>query len=126
MCRNEQTPDREPVCHQMMLRPGPFARIASGEKRYELRLHDEKRAAIRLGDTIVFTCTADERRLHTRVTGLLPYPDFAALYAALPLLECGYTPENVGRADPRDMEAYYPPEQQARYGVLAIRIELLP
>ncbi|MBQ8201110.1 MAG: ASCH domain-containing protein [Clostridia bacterium] len=112
--------------HEMSLRPGPFAAIASGRKRYELRLHDEKRAAIRIGDTICFTCTADDRQLCVRVTGLFPYPDFAALYASLPLLECGYTPENVDHASPQDMEAYYPPEQQARYGVLAIGIERLP
>ena len=111
--------------HEMSLRPGPFGWIASGKKRYELRLHDEKRAAICIGDLIRFTCTADGRQLLTRVTGLHPYPDFAALYAALPLTECGYTEENVARADPKDMEAYYPPEQQAKYGVLAIRIELV-
>ena len=29
--------------HEMSLRPEPFARIADGSKRYELRLLDEKR-----------------------------------------------------------------------------------
>ena len=107
--------------HEMSLRPGPFAKIADGSKRYELRLHDEKRRLISVGDTITFTCTADERRVQVRVTGLLPYPDFAALYAALPMTECGYAPGQV--ADHRDMEAYYPPEKQATYGVLAIQVE---
>lgn len=109
--------------HEMSLRPGPFAKIADGIKRYELRLHDEKRRLIRVGDELLFTCTTDERQVLTRVTGLHPFADFAALYAALPLTECGYTPENVHRADPRDMEAYYSPEKQAQYGVLAIELE---
>ncbi len=111
------------VRHEMSLRPKPFAMIASGEKTYELRLHDEKRRAIRVGDELLFTCTADKRTVLTRVTGLHPFPDFSALYAALPLTKCGYRPDNVHRADPRDMEAYYPPEKQEESGVLAIELE---
>lgn len=109
--------------HEMSLRPKPFEAIASGAKRYELRLHDEKRRKIRVGDELLFTCTADERQMLARVTGLHTFDSFTSLYAALPLTECGYTPENVHRADPRDMEAYYTPEKQAQYGVLAIELE---
>lgn len=109
--------------HEMSLRPGPFGRIADGSKRWELRLHDEKRCLLRVGDTITFTCTADERSVTVRVTALRPFASFAELYAALQLSECGYTAENVASADPRDMEKYYPPEKQAQYGVLAIGVE---
>lgn len=109
--------------HEMSLRPGPFGKIADGSKRYELRLHDEKRRLIAVGDTITFTCTADERSVTVRVTSLHPFASFAELYAALPLTECGYTADTVAFADPRDMEAYYPPEKQALYGVLAIKVE---
>lgn len=111
--------------HEMNLRPSPFGMIADGRKCWELRLNDEKRRTIAVGDTITFSCTADERRVTVRVTALRPFANFAALYAALPLLECGYTPENVTTADPRDMEQYYPPEKQHRYGVLAIGVERL-
>jgi len=109
--------------HEMSLRPGPFSMIADGRKRYELRLNDEKRRAICVGDTITFTCTADERTVQVRVTGLHPYADFARLYSALPLTECGYNAENVATADPKDMEKYYPPEKQYEHGVLAIEVE---
>ena len=111
--------------HEMSLRPGPFARIADGSKRYELRLLDEKRRLIAAGDTITFTCTADERSVTVRVVSLRNFASFADLYAALPLTECGYTPDNVASADPRDMEKYYPPETQALYGVLAIEVARL-
>ncbi len=107
--------------HDMSLRPAPLEKIASGKKTFELRLLDEKRRLIAVGDTITFSCTEDERRVHTRVTSLHPFANFAELYAALPMTACGYSPgEN---ADPRDMEAYYPPEKQAQYGVLAIGVE---
>lgn len=114
---------REGKRHHMSLRPKPFEAIASGAKKYELRLYDEKRREIRIGDEITFICTADDRQMLTKVIGLHHFSDFNALYASLPLEECGYTKENVHRADPRDMEAYYPPEKQALYGVLAIEIE---
>ena len=109
--------------HEMSLRPGPFGKIADGSKRYELRLHDEKRRLISVGDTITFACTADERTVAVRVTELLPFASFAELYAALSLTQCGYTAESAKTASPSDMEAYYPPEKQARYGVLAIGVE---
>lgn len=109
--------------HEMSLRPGPFGKIADGSKRYELRLHDEKRRLIAVGDTITFTCTADERTVQVRVVSLHPFASFIELYAALPLTECGYTAETVAAASPRDMEKYYPPEKQAQYGVLAIGVE---
>ena len=109
--------------HEMSLRPGPFSKIADGTKRYELRLHDEKRRLISVGDTITFTCTEDERTVHVRVVALHPFAGFAELYAALPLTECGYTQENVAAASPKDMEKYYPPLRQGQYGVLAIEME---
>lgn len=111
--------------HEMSLRPGPFAKIADGTKRYELRLNDEKRKLISVGDTITFTCTADDCSVTVRVTSLHPFASFAELYASLPLTECGYTEETAASADPKDMERYYPPEKQAEYGVLAIGVERL-
>ena len=109
--------------HEMFLRPGPLEKIADGSKRWELRLLDEKRRLIFVGDTITFACTTDERTVCVRVTELRPFASFAELYAALPLTECGYSPEAAQTASPRDMEAYYPPEKQAEYGVLAIGVE---
>lgn len=116
---------RPPVRHEMSLRPGPFAKIASGMKRYELRLMDEKRRTIGVGDEILFTRTTDGATLLTHVTSLHPFRDFGELYATMPMAECGYTAENAASADPRDMDAYYPPEKQRKYGVLAIGIELV-
>ena len=50
---------------------------------------------------------------------------FADLYAALPLEKCGYLPEEVATASPKDMEAYYTPAQQAEHGVLGIEIQVI-
>ena len=115
---------REQVVHHMNLNPSPYARIQSGEKTIELRLFDEKRRKIQAGDTIVFTNTATGETLETTVKKLHRFDSFAELYNALPLLQCGYTPENVNIAHPSDMEQYYPAEEQEKYGVVGIELSL--
>ena len=45
--------------HEMTLFPRPYASIASGQKTIELRLYDEKRQSIQIGDQIRFTNTED-------------------------------------------------------------------
>lgn len=55
---------------------------------------------------------------------LYAFDSFDELYRNLPLLECGYTEENVDVASPSDMERYYSKEEQSRYGVVGIRIVL--
>ena len=112
---------RTPVTHAMGLQEGPFRAIAAGRKTVELRLWDEKRQAIHPGDTIVFTSPAGET-VTVRVEEILRFDSFAALYAALDPAELGYGPDKT--ADPRDMEAYYSPEQQAKYDVVGIRVRL--
>lgn len=108
--------------HAMNLNPEPFAMIQSGEKTVELRLYDEKRQKLQVGDTIVFTNTADGKRLTATVAKLHRFQSFAQLYEQLPLLKCGYTEENVQDARAEDMEEYYSPEQQAKYGVVGIEL----
>ena len=43
---------RRSVVHHMKLHASPFEKIKSGEKTIELRLFDEKRRQIKVGDTI--------------------------------------------------------------------------
>lgn len=110
--------------HSMTLHPQPMERIAKGEKTYELRLYDEKRRLLQVGDTIVFTQSNDpSRQVQVLIIGLHRFDDFCQLYAALPLERCGYTQQELSTAHWRDMEAYYSPAQQAKYGVLAIEIQ---
>ena len=115
---------REQVCHKMNLQDSPFQKIKSGEKTIELRLLDEKRQKIKAGDTILFTNTATGETLRATVVKLHTFPSFAELYASLPLLQCGYTPEDIGAAHPADMEQYYSPEKQKKYGVVGIELSV--
>ena len=107
--------------HTMRLREAPFRMIQSGAKRYELRLWDEKRQQLRVGDEILFLC--GEERLAVEILRLLRFPSFQALYGALPLCELGYE-EGDTNGSWEDMRAYYSAEEEARHGVLAIELKL--
>lgn len=108
----------------MKLNPAPFEMIKSGQKTIELRLFDEKRQQIKSGDMIVFANTTTGEVLNTTVVNLHLFNSFEELYKSLPLLECGYTTENIGDAKPSDMEQYYSVEEQKKYGVVGIEIIL--
>ena len=115
------------MTHQMNLNAAPFEMIEQGTKTIELRLWDEKRSLIKVGDEILFVHTKDSTRtLRTRVKALHLFSSFEELYRTLPLTKCGYTEEDVATADPSDMDCYYSKEKQAQYGVVGIEIELCP
>ena len=108
--------------HEMKLRPEPFEKIRRREKTIELRLFDEKRQQIKVGDRIVFTNTESGKELWVTVVKLHRFDTFAQLYEALPLMQCGYTAEDVDSASPKDMEVYYSVEEQEKYGVVGIEL----
>lgn len=112
------------MTHYMKLHPNPFEMIASGKKTIELRLLDEKRKLICVGDTLVFRNTQNADTLICTVKKLHVFADFDQLYRSLPLEKCGYLPHELGAASAKDMQAYYSPEEQKLYGVVGIEIEL--
>ena len=122
------------MIHTMKLNPEPFSLIKNGTKKIELRLYDEKRRKIKIGDTIVFTKTgsfdsteandSEGGQLKATVTNLFVFDSFEKLYQELNLLECGYTKENIGNARPEDMEEYYSKDLQQKYRVVGIQIKL--
>ena len=112
--------------HGMNLTPAPMQEIRTGNKTIELRLNDEKRKQISVGDTIKFINTEDSNdTLRVKVVDLFLFSSFAELYDNLPLLNCGYNEDNINTASPEDMEMYYSREKQNKYGVVGIEISLL-
>ena len=112
--------------HIMKLHPEPFAKIKDGSKTIELRLYDEKRQRISIGDTIRFVSTESAAdAVVVRVRDLFIFDSFDELYKHLPLIECGYTEEDVHTASPLDMEAYYSKAKQSQYGVVGIQLSLM-
>ena len=109
--------------HIMNLNPSPFKMIREGNKTIELRLYDEKRKKLSIGDTITFINTDNPNDvICANVIDLFVFASFDELYKSLPLLECGYTEEDIDTASPYDMEKYYSKEKQQQYGVVGIKI----
>ena len=111
--------------HVMNLHSAPFEMIRSGRKTIELRLYDEKRRLISIGDEVKFVSSSDSTMsLNCRVIALHKFDSFEDLYDSLPLLQCGYTENDILTASPNDMDFYYSKEKQKEYGVIGIEIEL--
>jgi ASC-1-like (ASCH) protein len=109
--------------HQMKLATAPYDNIASGKKLIESRLFDEKRQQINIGDQIIFSENdKPENNITTKVTGLLRYQTFKELFA-------DHDPSLFGE-DSRDflleqIKQFYPDEDEQKYGVVGIRLQLL-
>ena len=111
--------------HEMRLADAPFDMIKSGKKAVEVRLIDEKRRQISVGDVIIFcrksgisdTCAVN-------VVGLRHYKNFLELFSAESLAAAGC--ENMTAAQAaQSMYQYYTAEQESVFGALAIEIELI-
>lgn len=112
--------------HIMKLNPAPMKMFREGYKTIELRLYDEKRKKISVGDTIKFINTSDVTdTLNVIVEDLFVFNSFDELYKSLPLMECGYTQDNIDKASPHDMDMYYPKEKQNRHGVVGIKVSVM-
>ena len=112
--------------HIMKLNEQPFKMIQSENKSIELRLYDEKRRLVSVGDEIEFFCASDnEMRILSRVVAMHTFSSFKELYEGLPLLKCGYTVKDVANASYKDMLEYYTAEEEKAFGVVGIEIEIL-
>ncbi len=111
------------MIHEMNLQDRYFDYIKSGTKRIELRLFDEKRQKINIGDIITFTNSRNEK-LPARVIGLLRYSSFEELFKDFDisiLADSSMLKTKLLGV----LEEFYTKEKQSRYGVVGIRIELV-
>lgn len=107
--------------HEMKLNNEPFECIKNGTKTIELRLNDEKRKLLTVGDYIEFTNKVTNEKLLVEVIDLFKYNSFEELYKHFNKIEIGYSINE--EANPKDMENYYSKEEQEKYGVLGIKIK---
>jgi ASC-1-like (ASCH) protein len=100
-----------------------FEKIKEGTKTIEVRLNDEKRRELKVGDTITFDNRKTNEKLDVRVKNLYVYKNFEELYKHHDKISIGYEPDDV--ASPSDMRKYYSFEDTIKYGVVAIEIEVI-
>lgn len=107
----------------MNLQPKYFDFIKDGTKRIELRLYDEKRQSIQLGDIIEFA-KSDDEKFKAEVVGLLRYDSFADLFKDFDisiLADSSMTKQELLEV----LGEFYSEEKQAEFGVIGIRIKLI-
>jgi ASC-1-like (ASCH) protein len=109
------------MLHQMKLQPSPFENIKNGSKTLELRLNDEKRQLITVGDEIEFSlATEPSQKILTTVSDLYYFPTFKDLCYSFEPVEYG----SVDKEAYIEMYKYYSKEDEVKYGVLGIRIKV--
>lgn len=111
--------------HSMGLYEEPFNSIQAGRKTVEVRLNDEKRRQLTIGDSIEFTLVPNSQKtLTVEIVGLTRYPTFKEMYASIPA--SAFDTENLTLEEMVE-ETYdiYTHEQESQWGTLAIEVKLL-
>lgn len=113
------------MIHEMKLQPKYYDYILNGTKRIEIRLYDEKRQKIKIGDTIKFLKEPDlKESFNASVVDLYRYNNFDDMFKNFDisaLSDKSMTKEELIN----DLEDFYTKEKQNKYGVLGIKIELV-
>ncbi|RPF50386.1 ASCH domain-containing protein [Aquisalibacillus elongatus] len=111
--------------HEMGLYDTPFNSIKSCRKTVEVRLNDEKRRKLSVGDTITFTRVPEyDETLSVEVVALREYPTFKEMYESIPASDFDTVGESI---DVMVEQTYqiYSPDQERQWGTLAITVQLI-
>ena len=110
----------------MKLSSEPFKKIEEGTKTVELRLLDEKRKGIQVGDYIKFSDLGSTNIIVTKVVELTYANSFEELFSKITdKNSMGFSEDATLQDMIEDMETYYSKEEQGQYGVVGIGIEVI-
>lgn len=111
------------MIHKMGLFGEYFQSIIEGKKKVEVRLNDESRRVINVGDTIEFIKVPEQdQSIIVQVTEIRKYSTFKEMYADIPFgdFDCeGWTMQEMINGT----YEIYTPEQEKQWGALAITIQ---
>ena len=107
--------------HKMNVKTKYYNLLESGEKTIELRLFDEKRQKIKIGDKIIFSDSSDNTRtFNAVVVNLYQAKNFNELCNII-------TPKQAGFSSKErlihSLEDFYSPDSQEKFGVVGIEIK---
>ena len=112
------------VITEMTLADGPFNAMVNGKKSVEVRLNDEKRKALNVGDVLRFRRKSNPTRyVHAQIVSLDRFDTFSEAFASEKILlgaALALTPEE----SVEEMSKYYTKEREKACGVLCIGIQL--
>lgn len=99
-----------------------FKQIKEGSKTVEVRLNDEKRKTLKIGDIIVFNNIDNDEKLEKEIVDIKVYKSFKELYNNFDnilLGARGYTADQYVQS----MYSFYNKEDEYKYGVMAILLK---
>lgn len=122
---------------EMHLSDDMFSKVEAGTKTVEMRLFDDKRKQVDIGDYIEFIHVADPaRRVLRKVADLQPFASFRDAFTATEYRDNAfvnvlrYTPAQLGAPESSDIPAlvhgmykYYTKKQEKEHGVIAFTLE---
>lgn len=108
----------------MKLNPKYFEFMKNGTKRIEIRLNDEKRKELKIGDVIVFQKESElKEELYTQIVNLRVKRNFKELIENLEISE--YSDKSESEENfLHDLYKFYTKEQEEKYGVVGIQIKI--
>ena len=106
----------------MKLLPEFFEKIKNGEKTYEIRLNDEKRQQINVGDIVVFKKEPDcYEGVVCKVLEKRFFSSFAQMSQVMSLKDLGFDGKNAEQVE-RKLYTYYSKEDEQMYNNLCFSI----
>lgn len=110
----------------MKLQKKQFEKIRNKQKTIEVRLFDDKRKELKIGEIIEFTNLDDaNEKLKVKILNLHKYNSFKDLYSNFDLSYFGYS-KNTNKENLLQMiYTIYSKEDEEKYGVLGIEFELI-
>ncbi len=109
------------MVHKMKLVDFAFNAIKNKVKTIEVRLNDEKRQLIKVGDIIEFTHVDSLETLKVKVINIYKFKTFKELFEK-------FSNKQIGLLENEDytiMDKFYTKEEQEKYGAIGIEISLL-
>ena len=98
--------------------------MKNGTKRIEIRLNDEKRKDLKIGDVIVFQKESElKEELYTQIVNLRVKRNFKEFIENLEISE--YSDKSESEENfLHDLYKFYTKEQEEKYGVVGIQIKI--
>lgn len=113
------------MVHYMNLYAEKFSWMQSGKKVVEVRLYDEKRRKLQIGDIIEFSKAPNmEEKFTAKVSGIQVFDSFEDLFLAIPKEQMGYEQINLEEFL-KLAYSIYSVENEKKYGVVGIRVKLV-
>lgn len=106
------------MLHHMHLHLSTFTRIRNGKKSIEVRLLDEKRQQMAVGDIVEFTNRDNNTETFTKtITQLITAPSFKTLLEKISLPAADFASLEAGL---EELSIYYSEEEEEKLGTIAI------